>query len=207
MSIVITVCREWVGSVTRSKRNNSKFDHQHIFRLSSPPLHPTPMSSAFPPQLSDAESHALLDAALDWAQANGLVMRSPGSGSPPASSTPSTFSVVHAPFALFPSLFPAEQYRRVVEIQPIWNRLVHAISKDDEFLTAIMEDLAKHDEFTGRIYDIYKQAKKDPKLHVSFLEELSGPVMVTISEGGDRTFHFDSGSFVDRGLSPCRLRL
>ncbi len=161
---------------------------------------------------SPVDSNFLLESALDWALANGLVMRAPGSSGPP----PSSFSVVHAPFALNPSVFPAAEYHKVVSVQPIWNTLVDRIAKDAEFLEQVMEQwvgdfsfkvhrsdslaptshptsvysrylpmidhdwlggfasvtshpplysLGKYDDFTGRIYDIYKTAKREGRLH------------------------------------------
>ncbi|KAI9003379.1 glutathione synthase [Hyaloraphidium curvatum] len=121
--------------------------------------------AAASPVMAAEEAEKLATAAIDWSLANGLVMRALAHDPPPGAPAVSTFSVVHAPFALFPSEFPKEQYGRVMDVQPIWNKLVHAISSDGEFLDSIMESLSKHDEFTGRVYAIYKAVRKEGVLH------------------------------------------
>ena len=94
-------------------------DHNQVFRH-------------WPPQLPEAAFKELLTHAIDWSLANGLIMRGTtkeGSG-----------TAVHAPFALFPSPYPQEAYQKAVNLQPIFNRLVHEISEDWEFLDPIFEE-------------------------------------------------------------------
>ncbi|KAJ3322635.1 hypothetical protein HDV06_002849 [Boothiomyces sp. JEL0866] len=103
------------------------------------------MFGVWPPNLPEEKQQELLKLAIDWATANGLIVRSPG-----------TEMAVHAPFALFPSPFPKQGYELAHKIQPLFNILVDRVAKDGEFLGSIMESLSESDEFTHRIYDIYK---------------------------------------------------
>ncbi|KAJ3358378.1 hypothetical protein GGF32_000480 [Allomyces javanicus] len=108
----------------------------------------------YPPALPAAQSASLRDQAVDWALAHGLVIRS---------ATTPTSSVVHAPFALFPSPFPRSCFTRARDLAPAFNRLVHAVTKDGQFLRAIMDEIGDVDPFTHRLYQIYlaQRAAKD----------------------------------------------
>ncbi|KNE59651.1 hypothetical protein AMAG_05125, partial [Allomyces macrogynus ATCC 38327] len=109
----------------------------------------------YPPALPAAQSAALRDQAVDWALAHGLAIRS---------ATTPTSSVVHAPFALFPSPFPRSCFTRARDLAPAFNRLVHAVTKDDLFLRAIMDEIGDVDPFTHRLYQLYlaqRAATKD----------------------------------------------
>ncbi|KAJ3276092.1 hypothetical protein HDV01_006262 [Terramyces sp. JEL0728] len=95
------------------------------------------MFGVWPPNLPEEKQQELLKLAIDWATANGLIVRSAG-----------TEMAVHAPFALFPSPFPKQGYELAHKIQPLFNILVDRVAKD--------KDLSESDEFTRRVYDIYK---------------------------------------------------
>ncbi|KAG0230500.1 hypothetical protein BGW42_000921 [Actinomortierella wolfii] len=97
--------------------------------------------------LSDNQLAVLKDAALDFALSHGLVVR------PPVNAGHA--GVVNAPIALFPSPFPTKAYHNAVDIQPLYNQLVHDISQDDAFLKEIMESLSTVDDFVKRLYDLY----------------------------------------------------
>ncbi|KAJ3032877.1 hypothetical protein HDV00_007011 [Rhizophlyctis rosea] len=110
------------------------------------PPYPPPLS---PDRLAELQGHA-----IDWAVAHGLVVRAPAQlVTEAAASAP---VVTHAPFALFPSPFPKEAYNQAVELQPLYNELVDVMSLDGEFLRGVMESLSQVDDFTGRLYEIYK---------------------------------------------------
>ncbi|KAJ1544791.1 hypothetical protein HK096_007127 [Nowakowskiella sp. JEL0078] len=90
------------------------------------------------------------DLAIDWALAHGLVVRT-------SSSESRTSEVItHAPFALFPSKFPASAFNKAITLQPLFNTLVDKLAADNVFIETIMESLSQVDEFTGKIYNIYK---------------------------------------------------
>ncbi|KAI9218382.1 glutathione synthase [Blastocladiella britannica] len=117
---------------------------------------PTPSPPAFPPPLSDQKIDALRDLAVDWALANGLVIRAvaPGTTGPPL-----PHSAVHAPLALFPSPVPRAAYEHARALQPTFNSLVHAITRDDAFLRNVFGGMGDVDEFTARLYRIYCEIK------------------------------------------------
>jgi glutathione synthase len=90
------------------------------------------MSKTFanwPPSLSDAQKAELVQQAIDWSTAHGLLLRT-GTGA----------DAVHVPFALFPSPFPRLAFQQVTgAMQLSLNRLVHRISLDHQFLESIFE--------------------------------------------------------------------
>ena len=61
-----------------------------------------------------------------------------------------------APFLLLPSPFPAQEFVKALEIQPVLNELMHKVAHDKEFLTMTLQDTIKVDAFTKRLFDIYE---------------------------------------------------
>lgn len=103
------------------------------------------MIDPYPPNLPAERIKELETISLDWAAANGLIVRQN--------------HVVHAPFALFPSPFPRKCYELAKQIQPLFNALVDEVARDKEFIDGIMTSLASSDEFTHRVYQIYLNHK------------------------------------------------
>ncbi|OZJ05784.1 hypothetical protein BZG36_01294 [Bifiguratus adelaidae] len=106
---------------------------------------------------SKAQLDALRLLAIDWALAHGLVVR------PTADKQPFSHnaSVTHAPFALFPSPFPKAAFDLAVQLQPVYNELIHTMSQDAGFLAEIMESLTLVDDFMSSLYSIYKQVQEE----------------------------------------------
>ncbi|KAI9597537.1 glutathione synthase [Syncephalis fuscata] len=107
--------------------------------------------TAYPPKLSPEQLNELLDTALDWGSAHGLIVGAPNEPSQ---------RLVHAPLALLPSPFPRGCFEEARSLQPLFNELMDRVSRDDDFLVSIFESVSKVDTFTGRLYDMYKKAKE-----------------------------------------------
>ncbi|BGP33825.1 Glutathione synthetase [Rhodotorula toruloides] len=109
--------------------------------------------SAWPPKLSEEHEQHVLAQAADWALAHGLVLR-------PLDA--STASAIHAPYSLFPSPFPRHLFEEAKRLQPLYNDLYARITADDAFLEQVVGGaVSKVDEFQGRLYEIWKQVKKE----------------------------------------------
>ncbi|KAL7752216.1 Glutathione synthetase [Sorochytrium milnesiophthora] len=108
---------------------------------------------SYPPALSALQYDALRDLATDWALSHGLVIRPAADAS---SAQPKRGVAVHAPLALFPSPFPRHCYDKAVALQPLFNSLVHKVAHNHAFLASIMDSLSLVDDFTGKLYNIYK---------------------------------------------------
>lgn len=94
------------------------------------------MAGSYPPILSQQDLHTLRDTAIDYALANGLIVR-------PTVDKQVHFAnnaaVTHAPFSLFPTPFPRREFIKAQKLQPVWNDLIHRMSQDDAFLNEIMD--------------------------------------------------------------------
>ena len=104
--------------------------------------------------MTEGEEKQLLELATDYALGSGLVYRPPAS-SPGAA--PSTTSVIHAPYSLFPSPFPRQLFSQAQDLQPLYNALYAHVTVDDAFLHEVVGGaVAKVDEFQGRLYEMWK---------------------------------------------------
>lgn len=63
-----------------------------------------------------------------------------------------------APFCLFPSPFPSDEYYKAVNLQVIVNELMHKVSHDYDFLKESLKHTIQVDDFTGRLWKILKQS-------------------------------------------------
>lgn len=95
--------------------------------------------------------------AKDYALMNGAGMRSRGN--------PTTDTLEFAPFLLTPSIFPRNQFHKAVNLQVTLNELVHAVAYDDDFLTETLQMTIQADDFTKRLFDIYKTVRSESLLN------------------------------------------
>lgn len=110
-----------------------------------------------------------MDDAIDWALAHGLVVRQETA----SQDIDNHSTVIHAPFALYPSPFPRSCFDEAVGLQPIVNKLVHQLSLDESFIHSVMKEycvravvsnsrlisLAKADAFMDKTYHIYLKSR------------------------------------------------
>ncbi|KAJ3337672.1 hypothetical protein HDU83_008549, partial [Entophlyctis luteolus] len=96
----------------------------------------------------------LCESAIDWALMNGLIMSS-------ATGVGTFRSVNHAPFALFPTPIPRHCFSKAVDLQPLFNTVVHNISLDRTFLKEVMDKLSRVDDFVAKCYDIYNHVLEE----------------------------------------------
>ncbi|XP_072044889.1 glutathione synthetase-like [Amphiura filiformis] len=67
----------------------------------------------------------------------------------------------YMPHTLFPSPVPRVLYQKAVYMQTGFNELMWRVTKDDEFLTSALKSTIEADEFTGRLFKIYKQVQEE----------------------------------------------
>uniref|UniRef100_A0A8C8F284 Glutathione synthetase n=1 Tax=Oncorhynchus tshawytscha TaxID=74940 RepID=A0A8C8F284_ONCTS len=98
----------------------------------------------------------LVDVAKDSALLNGVLMRT--------KETPNSSEVVtYAPFTLFPSPVPKDTFHQALAVQTHYNRLVDRISQDSSFLEEALATTIKVDDFTGRLFNIYRHVLQEGK--------------------------------------------
>jgi glutathione synthase len=79
----------------------------------------------------------------------------------------SDVSVIHAPFSLFPTPFPAAEFQRVQRLMPHFSALVHAISADTQYLTSTLQTAAEFDDFTRGLLDVFAKTADDRAKYAS----------------------------------------
>ncbi|KAM2625970.1 hypothetical protein TB1_032760 [Malus domestica] len=92
--------------------------------------------------------------ALVWSSLHGLLV---GDKSVQRSGKVPGVGMVHAPFALFPMLFPECHWKQAYELAPIFNELVDRVSLDAKFLQDSLSRTKKVDAFTSRLLDIHSK--------------------------------------------------
>ncbi|KAL3901857.1 MAG: hypothetical protein SGCHY_000274 [Lobulomycetales sp.] len=121
------------------------------------------------PAGGDPMTAQTMDDAIDWALAHGLVVRQETA----SQDIDNHSTVIHAPFALYPSPFPRSCFDEAVGLQPIVNKLVHQLSLDESFIHSVMKEycvravvsnsrlisLAKADAFMDKTYHIYLKSR------------------------------------------------
>lgn len=100
---------------------------------------PTLTREQYPPQLSQSEQDALVQTVKDWAIGNGLSVRPPPAVVTPESD-PKGILAVNVPVTLFPSPFPKGCFEQARSVQKTYNELYAAISRDEEFLSAMVDE-------------------------------------------------------------------
>uniref|UniRef100_A0A453NG26 Glutathione synthase substrate-binding domain-containing protein n=1 Tax=Aegilops tauschii subsp. strangulata TaxID=200361 RepID=A0A453NG26_AEGTS len=63
--------------------------------------------------------------------------------------------LVHAPFSLLPTRFPASFWKQACELAPIFNELVDRVSLDGKFLQGSLSRTKQVDDFTARLLEIH----------------------------------------------------
>ncbi len=110
------------------------------------------MATAAFPELDPTKESILVENLLQWSLANGLVIYPPDFKS---------YQPVSAPVTLFPTPFPKVAFNDADDVQLLFNELYAKVSSDLEFLSEIIDDLAKFDSgFTGKLWEIFLKAKK-----------------------------------------------
>ncbi|KAK1974349.1 glutathione synthetase [Colletotrichum cereale] len=114
----------------------------------------------YPPRLSQSEQDALVQTVKDWAIGNGLSVRPPPAVVSPESD-PKGILAVNVPVTLFPSPFPRSCFEQAKSVQKTYNELYAAISRDEDFLSAIVNEVKGGDDFISRLWDTHVRVKKE----------------------------------------------
>ncbi|KAF5838969.1 eukaryotic glutathione synthase, partial [Dunaliella salina] len=102
-------------------------------------------------ELSDAQLDELASDAMVWASQHGLVVGSP--------TDPTGVTLVHAPIAALPVAFPRKQFLHAKSVQPLFNVMVDAVAKDEQYLEDTLQAAARQDTFTQRLLDILRSSR------------------------------------------------
>lgn len=72
-----------------------------------------------------------------------------------------------APFLLFPSPFPRQEFEKALEIQTVLNELMHKVAHDRDFLESTLANTVTVDDFTKRLLDIHRKVWDEGLAQVS----------------------------------------
>ncbi|TID01531.1 Glutathione synthetase [Colletotrichum higginsianum] len=114
----------------------------------------------YPPRLSQAEQDALVQTVKDWTIGNGLSVRPPANVVSPESD-PKGILAVNVPVTLFPSPFPRSCFEQARSVQKTYNELYAAISRDEDFLSAMVNEVKGGDDFISKLWDTHVRVKKE----------------------------------------------
>jgi len=106
------------------------------------------MEPCIPIPIPDEQLEDLVEKAKDYALMHGICMRQKNKFDRDA--------LHFAPFVLFPTPFPRDEYQKAVDLQPIVNELMHNVAHDYSFLKESLKHTIKVDDFTGRLWNIYE---------------------------------------------------
>ncbi|XP_051961275.1 glutathione synthetase-like isoform X1 [Xyrauchen texanus] len=97
---------------------------------------------------------SLEEIAKDTALLNGVLMRT--------KETPNSPELVsYAPFTLFPTPVPTALFYQALAVQTHFNRLVDRVSQNPTFLEDTLASTIKVDDFTARLFSIFKQVHQE----------------------------------------------
>lgn len=132
------------------------------------------VESAFP-SISKEKQSQLVQNLQQWSLANGLVIYPPNFQS---------HQPVSAPITLFPTPLPKIAFQDASDVQLLFNELYAKVSSDLKFLETELEDLAKFDpDFTGKLWELYLEAKKQGIVQPLSLGIFRSDYMVNEIEG------------------------
>ncbi|KFH49012.1 Glutathione synthetase-like protein [Hapsidospora chrysogenum ATCC 11550] len=117
-------------------------------------------SGAYPPQLTQEEEQYLIATIKDWSIANGLAVRPPPTVIP-AEADPEGIAAINTPVTVFPSPFPRVCFEQGRVVQNSYNELYAAVSRDEEFISQIVKEVAGGDEFIQKLWDIHLKVKEE----------------------------------------------
>eukprot|EP00092_Neocalanus_flemingeri_P109192 GFUD01140311.1.p1 GENE.GFUD01140311.1~~GFUD01140311.1.p1 ORF type:complete len:481 (-),score=153.63 GFUD01140311.1:166-1608(-) len=106
------------------------------------------MDPCIPLPIPNEQLEDLVEKTKDYALMHGICMRQKDKFDRDA--------LHFAPFVLFPTPFPRDEYRKSVELQTVLNELMHKVAHDYDFLKETLKHTIKVDEFTGRLWNIYE---------------------------------------------------
>ena len=88
-----------------------------------------------------------------WCGCHGLLY----ADAQPKDQTNDVYTWRAAPLSLLPLPYPYKAYKYVKDVQPIINKLIDKISRDRDFLINTLNIIAKTDEFTNNLLQIYEE--------------------------------------------------
>lgn len=111
----------------------------------------------YPPENTEAALEEYKCWAVDYAYSHGIAFLAPSRVKETEGALPQGLTLTHAPFTLYPSPFPRALFNSAYDLGPAFATLYHRVANDERLMAQIMEEVSEHDDFTARLYAIYKE--------------------------------------------------
>ncbi|CAL1547212.1 unnamed protein product [Lymnaea stagnalis] len=109
-------------------------------------------TSIYDVDLPDWRLKEILDVANEWTICNGVSIKSGGEGV-------EARKAVSAPYSLFPSVVPASILQQAKSSMVHFNRLMHKVALDHDFLEESLKNVIKADDFMENLWNIYLKVR------------------------------------------------
>ncbi|OAX83008.1 glutathione synthetase [Emergomyces africanus] len=114
----------------------------------------------YPPPLTPEQQDYLATTVKTWSLHHGLCVK-PSPAFIEKRLDPQGVLATNAPVTLFPSPFPKACFDDATEIQTSYNELYARISRDEEWLGKIIEELIDVDDFVANLWKVHLSVKRD----------------------------------------------
>lgn len=104
--------------------------------------------------ITQKKADEIIAKAKQWALLHGVQMK-------PQHDHHSVCHCEYAPMTLFPSPLPVTVLQEAKALQPHYNRLMHRVACDPDFLEQCLKNVVKVDEFTKMLFDIYLETGRE----------------------------------------------
>jgi len=112
----------------------------------------TKLEPCIPLEMEKEKLNDLVEKAKDYALMHGICMRRKDHFDRDA--------LHFAPFVLFPSSFPRNEFNKALRLQTVLNELMHKVAHDNDFLNESLKNTIKVDDFTKRLFEIYEKVQE-----------------------------------------------
>ncbi|ESO98072.1 hypothetical protein LOTGIDRAFT_239115 [Lottia gigantea] len=148
-------------------------------------------------EISSSDLEEIVNKAKDWALAHGISLR-------PSHRDEDQDKVTYLPFTLFPTQVSHHllQHARLSMIH--FNRLIHRVSMDHQFLQEAFKNVIQVDDFTRNLWNIYLAVKDDPQAQSIYLGSFRNDFMFQLEEENNQSLkqvEFNTISVAKCGLS------
>ena len=112
----------------------------------------TKLQPCIPLEMEKQKLADLVEKAKDYALMHGICMRRKDQFDRDA--------LHFAPFVLFPSSFPRNEFSKALNLQTVLNELMHKVAHDYQFLKDSLKNTIKVDIFTKKLFEIYEKVQE-----------------------------------------------
>ncbi|KAH8702555.1 putative glutathione synthetase [Talaromyces proteolyticus] len=138
--------------------------------------------ATYPPRLTAAQEQFLASTIKNWTIQNGLTVRPPTTFVSQEAVSKGVLAT-NAPVTLFPSPFPKTSFDEARAVQKTYNKLYADISRDENWLGEIIQELIDVDDFISGLWKVHDAVKKQGYVQSLSLGLFRSDYMIHTSSG------------------------